>query len=227
MVVIGNEKGGAGKTSIAVSIAAAWARRGRRIMLVDADPQQAAAAWLEAQEAVQVSTHVGAGLEELLPQIARRFDAVIVDCPPGLPEALRGALRVADLLIVPVSPSPADIRSVQPTLDLARELGKRSLRVRFALNRVLAGTVLGRTAREALKQYDIPIYRVAITQRVALQEAIAEGRPIFDYEEHGKAAKEMWVLAQEVWRDAQGKPARGVRRAAAAPPPNGSTTARQ
>jgi chromosome partitioning protein len=228
VVVVGNEKGGAGKTTIAVSLAAAWARRGRRIMLVDTDRQQAAAAWLEAQEAVQVTTHAGAGLETLLPQVARQFDAVLVDCPPGLAEALRSAIRVADLLIIPVSPSPADIRSVRPTLELAHELRGNALRVRFVLNRVLGGTVLGRTARDALRQYGVPIYRVAVGQRVALQEAIAEGKPIFDYEAAGKAAKEMRILAQEVWRDAEGPHARGVRRAAtAAARPGTSRAARQ
>jgi chromosome partitioning protein len=197
-------------------------------MLVDADPQQAAAAWLEAQEAVQVTTHAGAGLEALLPQVARRFDAVLVDCPPGLPEALRSALRAADLLLVPISPSPADIRGARPTLDLARELGRRGLRVRFVLNRILAGTVLGRTAREALGQYGVPIYRVAVGQRIALQEAIAEGKPIFDYEEAGKAAKEMRVLAQEVWRDAEGHHVGRLRGAAEeAAHPGTSKAARQ
>jgi chromosome partitioning protein len=217
VVAVGNEKGGVGKTLICVSLAAAWARRGRRVMVVDTDPQRAAAAQLEAQDAVQVTTHAGPGLEALLPQIARRFDVILIDTPPGLAEALRGALRTADLLVIPVSPSPADIRSVRPTLDLARELGRRSLRIRFVLNRVFAGTVLGRTAREAFQQYSVPIYRVAVGQRIALQEAIAAGQPIFDYEAAGKAAKELRVLAQEVWRDVEGQHARKLHRSGEAP----------
>ncbi|MDI6773697.1 MAG: AAA family ATPase, partial [bacterium] len=83
---VGGTKGGSGKTTLAVNLAAAWTAAGRTVLLVDTDPQRSAASWLSQQEAVQVAEHAGGGLEAPLPQLARQFQAVVVDLPPGVPD---------------------------------------------------------------------------------------------------------------------------------------------
>lgn len=117
---VGNQKGGSGKTTLAVNLAAAWTEAGRMVLLVDTDPQRSAASWLGQQEKVQVAEHVGGGLESLLPPLSRQFQAVVVDLPPGVPDALRSALRVADVLLVPVQPSGVDIAAAAARVQLAQ-----------------------------------------------------------------------------------------------------------
>lgn len=202
---VGGTKGGSGKTTLAVNLAAAWTAAGRTVLLVDADPQRSAASWMSQQEAVQVAEHAGGGLEALLPPLSRQFQAVVVDLPPGVPDALRSALRVAGVLLVPVQPSGVDIAAVAATVQLAQGAGRPRLRVRFVLSRVILGTVLGRTARGALEAAypEVRVYRTELAQRIAHAEAAAAQLPVLEYAPHSQAAEEIRALAREVWRDAE------------------------
>jgi chromosome partitioning protein len=202
LVVVGNQKGGVGKTTLAVHLACAWARAHRRVLLVDTDPQESATAWLSDQAAVEVTTAPAAGLSSRLVAMAQQYQAVIVDTPPGLDRPLREGIRVADLLLVPLAPSPVDVRAVRIVLELAQILRGTALDIRLVLSRVLAGTVLGKTAREALEPYGVGIARTVLTQRVAVQEAAAYGRSVFDYAPDSLAAAEFSQIAKEVWHDA-------------------------
>jgi chromosome partitioning protein len=201
LVVVGNQKGGVGKTTLAVHLAAAWARAHRRVVLVDTDRQESATAWLADQTAVEVVAASTAGLGARLQAMAQQYQAVIVDTPPGLDRPLREAIRVADLLLVPLAPSPVDVRAVRSVLELVQILRGTSLDVRLVLSRVIAGTVLGKTAREALEPYGARIARTVITQRVAVQEASAYGKSVFDYAGDSLAAVEFTQIAKEVWHD--------------------------
>jgi chromosome partitioning protein len=170
IVAVGNQKGGVGKTTLAVHLACAWSRR-HRVLLVDADPQRSAAAWLQDDGAVEVATPRDADLAAFLDAQLPHYDAVIVDTPPGLDRPLREAIRAAGLLLVPLQPTPVDVRAVRATLELAQILRGKSLDVRLVLSRVQPGTILGRTAREALAPYGVPVLHTQITQRVAVAEA--------------------------------------------------------
>jgi chromosome partitioning protein len=201
IVVVGNQKGGVGKTTIAIHLAAAWAKR-HRVLLVDADPQQAAVAWLADPGPLEVASYTAeSGLGAFLEAQAPRHDAVLVDTPPGLGAPLREALRVADLLLVPLQPSPVDVRAVRLTLELAQVLRGRKLDVRLVLSRVVTGSILGRTVREALEPYGVPVARTALTQRLVVQMAAAMGRPVFSYAADSLAADEYQQLAREMGRE--------------------------
>lgn len=200
IVAIGNQKGGAGKTTLSVNLAVAWAKAGRKVLLVDTDPQQSAVHWLQQQDAIEVVSHDGGGLETLLPAIKKRFDAIVIDLPPGTPEVIRSALRVVDTLIIPVQPSPVDIASARVTIDMAKETKRR---VRLILSRVMPGTILGKTAREALSGYGVKVYRGELSQRVAHAEAIAVGQSILDYAPDSPGAEDVTALAKEVWNDGE------------------------
>jgi chromosome partitioning protein len=197
IVAVGNQKGGVGKTTLAVHLAAAWARR-HRVLLVDADPQGSAVAWLTDPGPVEIVFQPASGLDGFLDRQAPHYDAVIVDTPPGLDRPLREVIRAAGLLLVPLQPTPVDVRAVRATLELAQILRGRSFDVRLLLSRVQPGTVLGRTAREALAPYGVPILRSVITQRVAVAEAAVTGRPVSDYAPDSLAAAEFAALAREV-----------------------------
>jgi chromosome partitioning protein len=75
-------------------------------------------------------------------------------------------------------------------------------RVRLVLSRVMPGTILGRTAREALSGYGVRVYRGELSQRVAHAEAVAVGQSVLDYAPDSVGAEEVKALAKEVWNDA-------------------------
>jgi chromosome partitioning protein len=94
-----------------------------------------------------------------------------------------------------------DVRAVRATLELAQILRGKSLDVRLVLSRVQPGTILGRTAREALAPYGVPILHTQITQRVAVAEAAGAGRAVFDYAPDSLAASEFTAVARELSRE--------------------------
>jgi chromosome partitioning protein len=200
LVAVGNQKGGVGKTTLAVHLACAWSRR-HRVLLVDADPQRSATAWLQDAGAVEVATPRDADLAAFLDAQVPQYDAVIVDTPPGLDRPLREVIRAAGMLLVPLQPTPVDVRAVRATLELAQILRGARLDVRLVLSRVQPGTVLGRTAREALEPYGVPILHTTIMQRVAVAEAAGAGRAVFDYAPDSLAASEFAAVARELSRE--------------------------
>jgi chromosome partitioning protein len=204
LVVVANEKGGTGKTTIAVGLACAWARR-HRVVLVDTDPQASAAAWLDGTPGPEVIAQPRpAGLRTFLEQQAARADVdiVVVDTPPGLPPALREAVRVADHVVVPVRPSAVDLRALNATLDLIRLLVPESARVQVVITQAIVGTILANEARNAVREYGAPVCRTVIHHRIAHALAAQAGRPIFQHAPDSLATAELDQLAREVWKDA-------------------------
>jgi chromosome partitioning protein len=203
-VIVGvvNQKGGVGKSTIAVHLAAAWARR-HRVLLVDADPQASALAWLSDPAAVglEVVQPRTTGLSAFLEAQAAQYDVVVTDTPPGLGNVLREVVRAADLLVVPLHPTPVDIKAVRGTLELVQILRGRDVDVRLVLSRGQPQTVLDETARAALAPYGVPILRTRIHQRVAIAEAGGTGRPVFTYAPDSLAADEFAALARELGRE--------------------------
>jgi len=125
IVALVNQKGGAGKTTVAVNLAAEWLRAGRRVLLVDADPQGTARTWRavagELGEPAPDVVTMGAELwePERLPRLARSYERVVIDCPPRMNEVQRAALAVADVAVVPSGPG-------QATLGRSRSWSRRS-----------------------------------------------------------------------------------------------------
>lgn len=163
VIVVANEKGGTGKTTCGVGIAAALAR----------------------------------------PDV----DLVICDTPPGLPAQLREAMKVADVILIPVRPSGPDFSALRSTLELIKILARAAVEVRIIVSQAMPGTVLARDARDAAAQYGAEVCRAVIYSRVAHATAATAGRPSFQYAPESLAAMEMDQLAREVRRDAHSHPA--------------------
>lgn len=203
IVTIAQQKGGAGKTTLAIHLALVWAAGGKRVALVDIDPQASLSTWFRVRherlgaggtpiEAAAVSGWRVTGEVE---RQARAHDIVLIDSPPHAETEARIAVRAGKLVIVPVQPSPIDLWATKPTLDLARAEKTPSLLV---LNRVPARAKLTGTVLEAFNALDVPLAKSRIGNRVALAAAINEGQGILEYEPSSAAAREIKALADEV-----------------------------
>jgi len=197
-----NRKGGVGKTTLAVNIAGALARRGRRVLVMDLDPQGSASHWygLSKTHEFEVRHYPKPDIPEFLGALRREFDHVILDSPPSVGELTRSALVRADLALIPVGPSPLDIWSSRDTVAMVKEAGEVNphLAARLLIARMIPRTILAREARDALGSLGIPVFETAISQRVAYVESIIAGLSVLEYAPQSEAASEISRLCAEI-----------------------------
>jgi chromosome partitioning protein len=200
------QKGGSGKSTLALSLASELMARGLRVLLVDADPQGTARTWgavaLEAGQAAPTIVSMGADLYRpgQLPALVAGFDWVLIDTPPRQAETQRAALMVSDLALLPCGPSAHDAWALAESVDLvkAAQRLRPELRAAVVVTRKVAGTAIGKGAREALAEAGLPVLRAELGFRVAYQEAPAAGLGPAQYAPSSEAAAEVRALTEEV-----------------------------
>ena len=208
IVALLNQKGGVGKTTLALHLAGEWARNAQRVTLIDADPQGSALDWSQqrSREGLQrLFGVVGLARDTLhreAPELARDADHVIIDGPPRVASLMRSALLAADLVLIPVQPSPLDGWASAEMLALLSEarIYRPELRARFVLNRCGARTVIARETADTLADHDPPVLRNTVGQRVIYADAAQSGRLAFEIDDDGPAAREIAALVTEIER---------------------------
>ncbi|WP_103258320.1 ParA family partition ATPase [Tabrizicola aquatica] len=198
VVTVAQQKGGSGKTTLAVNLAVEFRRRGMKVALLDTDPQGSLGRWFMARRdrlgdpGMEFSTASAWGVSYECEKLKKQADVVIVDTPPKVDADLRPALREADLVLVPVAASMVDLWATDGVFDLIGREGRRAV---IVLNRVKAGTRLGLEVAEAAGKVG-GVAGAALGQRVIYAETLGQG--LGASEARGTAAAEVARLADEV-----------------------------
>ncbi len=198
-----NQKGGVGKTTLALHLAAALSEHGARVQLLDADPQGSALDWSAMRGGDAPFGIVGlprAVLHREAPRLALNYDHLIIDGPPRVYEVARSAILASDVVLIPLQPSPYDVWAAKEIVELLREAAnfKENLKSAFVINRKIVNTAIGRDVAEALSGYAVPILKAQIGQRVAFAESAAQGKTVLETDPQSCAAQEILTLATEV-----------------------------
>jgi len=209
ILVTANQKGGCGKTTVAMQIGGTLGRTGHRVLIVDADPQGTATRWAASStDESPFPAHV-AGLAAAGGKVHREikkyldsYDYILVDCPPAVESAVpQSALLVADIALVPIIPSPADLWAATGTrglIERAIEINP-ALQARLVVNMLQSNTSMSKEVLEVLEDFGIPLTEAKLHLRTAYRQAAVFGGTVHDLgRDAAKAVREVETLVQEI-----------------------------
>lgn len=203
IITVAQQKGGSGKTTLTVNLAVALRRRGLSVAVLDTDPQGSLGRWfmerLDRQgedEGLEFTTSSAWGASYESEKLKKRFDVVLIDTPPKIESDLRPALRVADLVLVPVASSQVDLWATEGVLDLAQRERRPVLVV---LNRTRPNTRLGAEVAQGAAQLGVAVAQAQLANRVAYAETLGRGGAVAEGPA-GPARDEIAALADEIMR---------------------------
>jgi chromosome partitioning protein len=196
VVVLASAKGGSSKTSLAAHLAVAcdMAENGPAVLL-DLDPQGSLGAWWNVREAQSpaLSPTTLAELPAKLKALEQAGYAVaIIDTPPAITDAIRAVVSLGDLVLIPVRPSPHDLRSVGGTVDIVRSAGRNFI---FAVTQAKFNALITTQAVAALSEHG-RVSPVLMHDRVDYAGSMVDGRTVLETDPKGKSASEM----RDLWK---------------------------
>ena len=194
-ISIVSQKGGTGKTTLAINLAGAAEASCKQVVIIDLDPQASAKAWHDHRgkgTPVVISAQTAVLSDVLKTAAEHGADYAFIDTAPHSETAALAAGKVADLILVPCRASYIDLKAIETTVDLVRLAKKPAM---FVLSCIRPGDkALPEGAQTHLSQYPIPISPQRITQRAAFVHSLTAGQTVIEFEPGGAAAREIRAL---------------------------------
>ena len=203
IITIAQQKGGTGKTTVSAHLAVAWSRRpGASVALLDVDPQGSLGEWYEAREkalgeaetGLEFRTASGWGARREAQRLARDHDFVVLDTPPHADLDARPAIDSADLVVIPVQPTPVDLWATRTTLEMLDGAASGVI----VLNRVPPRGRLAEEMVAAMAEFGGVIATSRLGNRVAFAESLGRGLTVLETGGASRAREEVEALAAEL-----------------------------
>jgi len=202
IICVAQQKGGAGKTTLVTNLAIAYLADGKRVGLLDTDPQGSLGKWLDIREEtlpenenLQFATATAYGISRALRGMRNTADVILVDTPPKADSDIRQVLREADLVLIPVAASQADVWATHDVLDLADRAGTPT---HIVMNRTRSGTRVGEDVAEEVAGLGATPLQATLANRVIYAEALGRGLGVMEVKRAGPAMQDVRALAGEV-----------------------------
>jgi len=198
VIAVAQQKGGAGKSTLAANLAVAMAQDGQRVALLDTDPQGSLARWfalrgkLPRAAPLDFDAPAGWRASGTLDRVRRSADVVLIDTPPHVETEARLVIRAADLILVPLQPSLPDLWASDATVELARKEGREWM---FVMNRMPASGRLRDVVLGEVQRRGAPVAAHMLGNRSAYAMAFAQGLGVTEATPRNPAAAEIRALA--------------------------------
>ena len=196
VIAVANQKGGVGKTTLAMNMAAGLTRQGSCIV-VDADPQRSATMWIELSDSLrEFPAKVVPAEDEIKKQIIQlqtEFDYIVIDCPPEIKsDSTMSAIEISQVLLIPLLPSPMDLWASARIEELIKRVQRvnPTISAFVVLNQIEPRSAMSRGMDGALQEINIPVLRHRLSRRASYRTAALEGCSVYDLGFRGRVASE-------------------------------------
>ncbi len=200
-IAIISQKGGTGKTTLALNLAVAAERSGQSTVIIDLDPQASAKGWHDHRQAeapVVISSQASQLSKILATAETHGAKIIIIDTAPHSETSALTSARAADLILIPCRPGIFDLRAITTSVDLAKLSKTPAVAI---LNAAPPRGTLPDEAEQAIQAIGLEVSPIRLGQRAAFVHSLTAGQGVLEYEPSGKAAEEindvyLWVRKQ-------------------------------